>query len=336
MSASALYSVLLATATADAYALPYENMSPHRVRRYLRKRQYALLPWIHGGMVSDDTEHAVMTLQAYIASAGDVDAFRRALRWRLMAWTWTLPVGAGSATLKSGLKMSFGWRETGVWSAGNGGAMRAPVLAMLCQDVEQLAQWIHASTTLTHRDPKAEYASYALALLVYAERKHGDWHSDAILDFVFQHIQDDELIAKIKYGSIDTKRGITGYAYHTIPAVFQIWRQFRDAPLEALDFACECGGDTDTVCALLASVFGARGAGQMMFDGIAGKWCEPVLRPSFFQALAQQAEAVAQSGQAQTPIRFGGWQTCLRNMVFLGIVLAHGFRRLLPPWLNGL
>lgn len=69
-----LYQTLLATAVGDAYGLPYENLSPRRAKKWLRPRHYALLPFIHGGMVSDDTEHAVLTVQAYIASAGEPNA----------------------------------------------------------------------------------------------------------------------------------------------------------------------------------------------------------------------------------------------------------------------
>ena len=46
-------------------------------------RRYALIPLLHGGMVSDDTEHAVMAAQAWIDGAGDPEIFRRSLRGRL-------------------------------------------------------------------------------------------------------------------------------------------------------------------------------------------------------------------------------------------------------------
>ena len=41
------------------------------------------------GMVSDDTEHACMTAQALLASAGDPDLFARDLAWRLRLWLLT-------------------------------------------------------------------------------------------------------------------------------------------------------------------------------------------------------------------------------------------------------
>ena len=74
---------LLGTAAGDAYGLPYEGLSPRRIGKLFMLRRYALIPLLHGGMVSDDTEHAVMAAQAWIDGAGDPEIFRRSLRGRL-------------------------------------------------------------------------------------------------------------------------------------------------------------------------------------------------------------------------------------------------------------
>lgn len=325
-----LYQTLLATAVGDAYGLPYENLSPRRAKKWLRPRRYALLPFIHGGMVSDDTEHAVLTVQAYIASAGEPSTFRRKLRGQLRGWLLALPVNCGMATLKGCLKICLGLQNTGTWSAGNGATMRAPVLGILCKDVNQLAELIHISTATTHSDPQAEHAAYALALLAHAEYYLSNQSVEQKSAWLGERVHAD-LWAHIHAYQPDPKHGITGYAYHTVAAVFQAWQQFRDNPLAGLDFLCECGGDTDTTCALFAGVVGGK-HGATLFDEMAGAWCEPVLRPDFFEQLAEQAARVAQTRQPEKPVRWGGVRTILRNALFVVIVLAHGLRRLLPPY----
>lgn len=51
---------LLGTAAGDAYGLPYEGLSTRRIGKLFVPCRYVLIPLLHGGMVSDDTEHAVM------------------------------------------------------------------------------------------------------------------------------------------------------------------------------------------------------------------------------------------------------------------------------------
>lgn len=326
----ALYGALLGGATGDAYALPYEGLPPRRAAKFLRLRRYALLPWA-GGMVSDDTEHAVMTVQAYIASAGEPQAFRRSLRRRLMLWLAMLPVGIGMATLKSIVKMYFGVRRSGTFSAGNGAAMRAAVLGVLCESPEQLAQLCRISSELTHTDPKAIQGAYALALLAWAEYRLPEQSAEQISEWVYSRLDDDELCRRIRDYRPDPKRGNSGYVYQTVPAVFTAWRQYRNQPLDGMDALIRQGGDTDTVCALFGGAAGVR-HGQALFDGVGGYWCEPVLSPTFLARLAAQAAKVQHSGKAQTPLRFGGALTLIRNLLLIPVVLLHGLRRLLPPY----
>ena len=146
---------LLGTAAGDAYGLPYEGLSPRRIGKRFVPRRYALIPLLHGGMVSDDTEHAVMTAQAWINGAGDPEIFRRSLRGRLKWWFARLPAGIGLATLRSCLKMWLGLERTGVYSAGNGPAMRAPVLGVLCDDLDELRRLVKISTELTPHRPQS-------------------------------------------------------------------------------------------------------------------------------------------------------------------------------------
>ncbi len=62
-SSSLLYNCLLGGAVGDALGLPFEGLSAKRTQKFFSNHQtYNLIPFIHFGMVSDDTEHAIMTV----------------------------------------------------------------------------------------------------------------------------------------------------------------------------------------------------------------------------------------------------------------------------------
>jgi hypothetical protein len=71
------------------------------------------------------------------------------MRW----WLVGLPAGIGSATLRATLKLWLGFSpsRSGVFSAGNGPAMRSPVLGTAIDDIETLRKFVRASTRITHR-----------------------------------------------------------------------------------------------------------------------------------------------------------------------------------------
>ena len=156
---------LLGTAIADALGLPYEGLSSRRALKLLGKpdRFRLIGPY---GMVSDDTEHACITAQALIASGGQTRIFRRQMAWRLRFWLLGLPAGIGLATLKALVKLWLGFspEHSGVFSAGNGPAIRSPILGAAIADREQLKAWVRISTRLTHTDPKAEQGAWVIAL----------------------------------------------------------------------------------------------------------------------------------------------------------------------------
>ena len=122
-------SSLLGTAVGDALGLPYEGLTAERGRKLLGyPDRFRFLPG--RGMVSDDTEHACIVAQCLIASAHDDGVFEAELARRLRRWFLAMPAGIGRATLRSCLKLciGFGPARSGVFSAGNGPCMRAPIL----------------------------------------------------------------------------------------------------------------------------------------------------------------------------------------------------------------
>jgi ADP-ribosyl-[dinitrogen reductase] hydrolase len=119
-------------------------------------------------MVSDDTEHACLTAQAMIESRGDVEVFRRRLAAGLRWWFLRMPAGIGLSTLRAIIRLWMGVpaAESGVNSAGNGAAMRAPILGLIGDSALRRAM-VRASTRITHADPRAEHGSQIIALAVW-------------------------------------------------------------------------------------------------------------------------------------------------------------------------
>ena len=159
--------VLLGTAVGDAIGLPTEGLSRRRVKKIIK------LPLAHRfiggyGMLSDDTDHTIFVSQSLLASNRDLNKFRKSLACRLKLWLLCLPAGVGLATLRSILKLWIGISpaHSGVYSAGNGAAMRsAPIGAYLSDDPERMREFVKASTLITHNDPKAFIGAYAVSII---------------------------------------------------------------------------------------------------------------------------------------------------------------------------
>jgi len=160
---------LLGTASGDAIGLPCEMLSKqrqHRIFGEIDRHHFCF----GKGMVSDDTEHACMTAQALIVAGDAIPSFNRHLARQLKIWLLALPAGVGYATLRAVLKLLFGFspERSGVFSAGNGPAMRSPIIGVCWgHDTDKLRALVKASTRLTHTDPKAEFGALAVALAAY-------------------------------------------------------------------------------------------------------------------------------------------------------------------------
>ncbi len=163
--AQRLTGALLGTAVGDALGLPFEGMSRRRVRATLGEGPLSHRFYFGRGMVSDDTEHACMVARALIES-DEPTGFAGAFAWQLRWWLLGLPAGIGFGTLRGILKLWLGFRpeHSGVRSAGNGPAMRAPLLGVYAaDDAGKRCLLVHASTRTTHVDPRAEDGAMAVA-----------------------------------------------------------------------------------------------------------------------------------------------------------------------------
>jgi ADP-ribosyl-[dinitrogen reductase] hydrolase len=347
----AILGSLLGTALGDSVGLWCEGMSPRRQRRFhdgpLRQR------FLFGkGWASDDTEHALMVAQALLVSAGDPAKFQRSLAWRLRGWLLGAPAGIGFATLRACLKLWLGFppSRSGVFSAGNGPAMRAGVLGVCFgDDPPRLRELVRLSTRITHTDPKAEFGALAVACAAHVAATCDSDLAERLVTMLREAIPATEheffdlltrTLASVRGGestetfahALGLQRGVTGYIYHTLPVVLHAWlsqpRDFR----AAVSTIVKLGGDSDTTGAILGSIVGAGvGPAGLPADWLGDLWEWPC-GAAWIETVADRLAEMRATHAPQPTVAVNWPGLALRNAVFAVAVLAMGFRRLLPPY----
>ncbi|MCO6042487.1 ADP-ribosylglycohydrolase family protein [Aeoliella sp. ICT_H6.2] len=339
---------LLGTAVGDAAGLRCEGLSPRRARRlYGDTVQPTLL--LGRGMCSDDTEHTVMVARALAQVCEDPDEFEAMFARQLRPWLLTMPAGIGLATLRSCLKLLVGVppSHSGVFSAGNGPAMRAALLGVCAKSEQECRELVRRSTRVTHTDPTAEEGAWVVA---EAARLAVCGRGATPLEFVENiegQLQGDELrrclgglCQSLKTGltpaefaqSQGWSRGVSGYVNHTVPAALYCWVATPNDFRQAVTSAVHLGGDADSVAAITGAIAGANlGAEAIPREWIdrLGEW------PRNVKWLEQLAEAlsVKLSGAEANQLPSMHWPaTAARNVLFAAVVLLLGFRRLFPPY----
>ncbi len=342
--------LLLGAAVGDALGLPAEGLSPRR-KRALFGRGWRHRFALGRGMLSDDTEHIFFVAQALLTHPGDPERFQGDLARRLRFWLLGLPAGVGFATLRAVLKLWLGWPpdRAGVWSAGNGPAMRAPLIgAYFADDDRRREAFVRASTRLTHTDPKALTGALAVAqVAAIATRSGGDVDVPTLLASIDALSEDSEWHRRIAVclsawrerrsvaavaGELGLEGGVGGYMFHTVPIALYSFMLHGPRFAETLEAVLDCGGDTDTVGSITGALVGAaagpRGIPREWVAGIVDRPITPALLARLGEKLSEQRAA----DRALGPIPYAWPLTPLRNLAFLVIVLAHGFRRALPPY----
>lgn len=309
----AIIGSLVGTAVGDALGLPYEGLAPDRAARLFPASDRHHL--VFGkGLVSDDTEHSCLVARALIRSRGDVERFERELARSLKVWLLGLPAGVGFATLRAILKLWLGARpETaGVFSAGNGPAMRSPIIGVALGDYPSaMRRFVGAATRITHTDPKACHAALAVALAAHQSSALSVLWPDRYLEALKGLLAGDGDAAELyelaraaaesasrgetvadfaeRIGSIN---GIGGYSYHTAPCVLQTWFRHADDFAGGLTELIEAGGDTDTAGAIFGGIVGAR-VGR---KGIPERWREDIIEwPRTIRWIEALGSALAES-----------------------------------------
>ena len=345
--------MLLGGAVGDALGLPREMLSARRARRVFGgpPLRHALL--LRRGLCSDDTEHACMTAQALLASGGDPQGFVRSLAWRLRGWLLGVPMGIRPATAKAIVRLWLGFPPTrsGVYSAGNGPAMRAGVLGVYAADrPDRLRELVHVSTRLTHTDPRAEHGALAVAMAAGLSSRGGlvrsrEYLAEAeprlhtsslwpLLQLAGEHAEAGSEAGEF-FDHIGCGKRISGYINHTVPAAIFCWLRWPGDYRMAVEQIILGGGDTDTTAAIVGGLVGA-GHGP---ESIPPEWLGGLMEwPRSVAWMQRLAGALATALDEAGPVKAGRsvklfWPGLIpRNGLFGLTVLLHALRRLLPPY----
>jgi ADP-ribosyl-[dinitrogen reductase] hydrolase len=331
--------VLLGTAIGDALGLACEGLSAGAIaKRFGRVDRYRLFGSI--GWVSDDTEQSALVAQSIVRARGETEACVRAFRWALLGWFWRLPWGIGLATLRACLKLSIGLRSSAVNSAGNGAAMRSAILGAFHRDDEtRRHEAARAIASVTHGDPRAVEGAVFVADVV--AMRGG---ARARLDAARARLEEPRLGAMIdralaladegaSFEHAADVLGTSGFVEHTLAMASFAYASRGDGPMEALVPAvCAVGGDTDSIAAIVGAWFGAQHGPA----GLPPVWRDSLQRGPFgaahLRALARDLAAVERGDVLGTPASFSWLSALARNLALYPVVLAHGFRRLAPPY----
>jgi len=300
---------LRGVAVGDSLGLPYEGLSS---RRGLRLMPFPLRQRLIGGygFVSDDTVQSAIALASLARRPESPRAFQDEFGHRLRVWFLSIPPGIGFSTVKACLRLCIGVSPSraGVFSAGNGAAMRAAVIGAALQALpEERIRFVEHGSMVTHTDPRAVEGAQLVAL---AAALAAQGRLTAL---------EDEARALVPHWSWHERwpdDGPTGYVLHTVNAAIRIVTTssgFEDAMRKVIEF----GGDTDTVGAIVGGILGAAPSS----GPVPPEWNRILGWP-------QTGDFVRIRAGAPTPYL----RLVLANALALPIILFHGLRRTLPPY----
>ena len=190
----------------------------------------------------------------------------------------------------------------------------------------------------------------ALAAYYAIHYKPDDFNAISFLAFVKERVTQTELLEALQ--AVETalqdncsahelacrlslNDGVSGYIVHTVPVCLFCWLQNPDNFRKAVEEVILLGGDTDTTGAITGALAGATvGFSQIPEEWVKGLWEWP-RSVKWMQKLAKRlsiASFPSNQPAENYPVQLAWYAIPLRNLVFIIAVLAHAFRRLLPPY----
>jgi ADP-ribosyl-[dinitrogen reductase] hydrolase len=342
--------LLIGPAVGDALGLPAENLKPERIRR-LWSGQWRMRFLFGRGMISDDTEHTLMVAQALLSHSDDVAAFQKSLAWKFRWWFASLPGGMGLTTAKACLRLWAGipTSRSSVISAGCGPSMRSAIIgAFFANEPDKRRSFAQASSSLTHRGWQAATAALAVAECAAFLVSNGSRpNASEIIDRLSCLTNEPDWqkpIAQIRccLGSgasvsdfarlLGLRDGVSGYSLHVVPVAIYAWLRHPDDFRKAVVSVLECGGDTDTVGAIVGALAGAAVGEQGIPREWSGRLLEWPRSPALIREIARRLARQRLEGGPSGALSYFWPGVILRNALFLIVVLLHGLRRLAPPY----
>lgn len=265
---------LLGLALGDALGAPFEG-------GWLERGLWRLIGTTRDGRMrwTDDTQMALDLAEALLANDG-LDADNLAQRFA-RSYHWSRGYGPGAAKLLKRIARGQPWQQanTAVYpngSYGNGGAMRAPVLALAFTRPEALTAAVHSATRITHAHPLG-IAGAQLVAHATAAALHGATPAE-ILAAAAAQAQQPEFQQRLQRArdwltaptppnaeEVACQLGNGIQASTSCVTAIYLAARFLTRPFTELQtFITQVGGDVDTLGAMSGAIWGAaRGQAEL-------------------------------------------------------------------------
>lgn len=168
----------------------------------------------------------------------------------------------------------------GSGSLGNGGAMRVAPVGLLPHDVGQVASLARRQAAITHAHPlgKEGAALQAAAVAIALRTADTPLDPDQFLSELGSHAVTETFAAALARVRDAVRRALpprqTGIevghdvtAAGSVPSAVTAFLQHPEDVVDALRFAIEAGGDTDTIAAMTGAIVGARCGAHAIPEG---------------------------------------------------------------------
>ncbi len=260
---------MLGLALGDALGAPFEGGPVVRLLwRLIGTTRAGEMRW------TDDTQMSVDVAESLLAR-GAVDADDLARRFA-RSYRWSRGYGPGAARVLKKIAAGQDWQlaNRSVYpegSYGNGGAMRAPMLALFyARRPDALLEAVEQVTLITHAHPRGVEGALLVATATLLSLRQADPLEILLAAGVCsRHVEFTRsidiaakwlaagVLPKPRQVAAELGNGIAA-ARSCVTALF-VALSFADRPFEEmLDFVTRCGGDTDTLGAMAGAVGGAR------------------------------------------------------------------------------
>lgn len=310
----------------DSLLLPYEFLNKDKGhKRYLK---YGLTQSLieDNGMTSDDSDHLMMTYQSLVKSSNKED-FQKILARKLKVWIFTLPIGMGFTTIKAIIKLLIGFSpiKSGINSLGNGPLMRVSVISAYFSDDEfKRNEYIKASSEITHNNEQAIQITQLIGNViayVYTNNKKPTYEElltllkcsdDSLTEKYIKILIDNvdkDLYTFLK--AIDSTKEVTGYIMTSSVFILYVLYNAKDYK-EAFEMIIEGAGDTDTIGAVIGSMF------ALLDENM----------------LANMRLHYILLNSNNDIIKYTYLSNLIKNLVSIPIILTHGLIRLIHKLLS--
>ncbi|GIX12961.1 MAG: ADP-ribosylglycohydrolase [Paracoccaceae bacterium] len=276
---------ILGLAIGDALGMPAQGFAPAEIaRRFGRIADFLPAPddnpisrGLGAGMVTDDTEQALLLARRLLAGPWDERAWARdLLEWEAGMRARGLAELLGPSTRRALEALMAGGdpARTGLAGDTNGAAMRIAPLGIACPPGPGLIDRVVATSRVTHATAPALGAAAAVAAAISAAIAGADWRAALAEGLSAAEaaaargawVAGAEIAARIRLaleiaepGRLAAAIGTGVLATESVATALGLVAAARGDPWQAALMAANIGGDTDTIGAIAGSVAAASG-----------------------------------------------------------------------------